>query len=325
MVIMKQANGLSSSISHAHATTPLTKIILLALVWLPIFGVISAIFLLWNSYVTWVDLSLLLSFFVMGALGITLGYHRMLTHKSFQAHPWLKTTLLIWGSMAMQGPALHWAATHIQHHANSDDDDDPHSPLKSLWHAHAGWILDNFKPDIQRYAGALLKDPIIAFIHKTFWLWVFVGLAIPTAIGGAAAAFFGHSILLGAFSGLVWGGFVRLFLNQHITWSVNSICHTFGGRTFETTDASRNNFLFGILAMGEGWHNNHHAFPRSARHGMHWTQPDISAWIIWLFEKLGLVRDVVLISPQRIKARMADQTDPEPESVILPIPAEQRD
>ena len=160
---------MSSSISHAHATTPLTKAILLALVWLPIFGVISAIVLLWNSYVTWVDLSLLLAFFFMGALGITLGYHRMLTHKSFQAHPWLKTVLLIWGSMAMQGPALHWAATHIQHHANSDDDDDPHSPLKSLWHAHAGWILDNFQPDIQRYAGALMKDPIILFMHKTFW------------------------------------------------------------------------------------------------------------------------------------------------------------
>lgn len=252
---------MSSSISHAHATTPLTKVILLALVWLPIFGLISAIVLLWNHYVTWVDVALLLTFFTLCGFGITLGYHRMLTHKSFQAHPWLKTFLLICGSMAMQGPALHWAATHIQHHANSDEEEDPHSPLKSLWHAHAGWILDNFKPDIQRYAPALLKDPIIVAINNTWWLWVFTGLLIPTAIGAIAAVFFGKSILLGAFGGLVWGGFVRLFVNQHITWSVNSICHTFGKRSFETTDASRNNWLFGLLAMGEGWHNNHHAFP----------------------------------------------------------------
>ena len=283
---------MSSSISHAHATTPLTKAILLALVWLPIFGIISAIVLLWNSYVTWVDVALLLTFFTLCGYGITIGYHRMLTHKSFQAHPWLKTFLLICGSMAMQGPALHWAATHVQHHANSDDDDDPHSPLKSL---------------------------------NTWWLWVFTGLLVPTGIGALAAVFFGKSILIGAFGGLVWGGFVRLFMNQHITWSVNSICHTFGRRSFETTDASRNNFLFGILAMGEGWHNNHHAFPRSARHGMHWTQPDSSAWLIWIFEKLGLVKDVVLISPTRIKARLASQPDPEPESIILPVPAEQRD
>jgi stearoyl-CoA desaturase (delta-9 desaturase) len=316
---------LSSSISHAHATTPLTKLILLALVWLPIFGIVSAIFLLWNSYVTWVDLALLLTFFTLCGYGITLGYHRMLTHKSFQAHPWLKTFLLICGSMAMQGPALHWAATHVQHHANSDEEEDPHSPLKSLWHAHAGWILDNFKPDIQRYAPALLKDPIIVAINNTWWLWVFTGLLIPAAIGGLTAGYFGQSILLGSFGGLVWGGFVRLFLNQHITWSVNSICHTFGKRSFETTDASRNNWLFGLLAMGEGWHNNHHAFPRSARHGMHWTQPDSSAWLIWIFEKLGLVKDVVLISQHRIKARLASQPDPEPESISLPVPAEQRD
>jgi len=170
-----------------------------------------------------------------------------------------------------------------------------------------------------------LKDPIIVAINNTWWLWVFTGLLIPTAIGAIAAVFFGKSILLGAFGGLVWGGFVRLFVNQHITWSVNSICHTFGKRSFETTDASRNNWLFGLLAMGEGWHNNHHAFPRSARHGMHWTQPDSSAWLIWIFEKLGLVKEVVLISESRIQARLASQPDPEAESIILPIPAEQRD
>ncbi|MCX6936067.1 MAG: acyl-CoA desaturase [Verrucomicrobia bacterium] len=314
---------MSSSMSHAHATTPLPKLILLALVWLPIFGVISAIILLWNRYVSWTDLILLLTLFIICSFGITLGFHRMLTHKSFQARPWLKTFLLISGSMAMQGPALHWAATHTQHHANSDEEDDPHSPIKSLWHAHAGWILDNFQPDIQRYAGALLKDPIIVAMNKTFWLWVFVGLFIPTTIGGATAFFYGKSILFGAFTGLIWGGFVRLFLNQHITWSVNSICHTFGRRSFETSDQSRNNWIFGLLAMGEGWHNNHHAFPRSARHGMHWTQPDFSAWLLWVLEKLGLVRDVVLISSHRIEARLRAEPDPQPESVILPILAEE--
>jgi stearoyl-CoA desaturase (delta-9 desaturase) len=316
---------LSTSITHAHATTPLTKLILLALVWLPIIGVVSAIALLWNRWVNWVDLTLFLTMYTVCAFGITLGFHRMLTHKAFQAHPWVKTFFLISGSMAMQGPALHWAATHTQHHANSDDEGDPHSPLKSLWHAHVGWILNDFKPDIQKYAGAMLKDPIIVFVHKTFWLWVFVGLAIPSLIGAGAAYLMGQSAWFGALTGLIWGGFVRLFFNQHVTWAVNSICHTFGSRQFETTDESRNNFLFGILAMGEGWHNNHHAFPRSARHGMSWKQPDPSAWAIWLMEKLGLIKDVVLISRKRIEARLRSEPDPTPDPVILPVPAEQRD
>jgi stearoyl-CoA desaturase (delta-9 desaturase) len=316
---------LSTSITHAHATTPLTKLILLALVWLPIIGVVSAIALLWNRWVNWVDLTLFLTMYTVCAFGITLGFHRMLTHKAFQAHPWVKTFFLISGSMAMQGPALHWAATHTQHHANSDDEGDPHSPLKSLWHAHVGWILNDFKPDIQKYAGAMLKDPIIVFVHKTFWLWVFVGLAIPSLIGAGAAYLMGQSAWFGALTGLIWGGFVRLFFNQHVTCAVNSICHTFGSRQFETTDESRNNFLFGILAMGEGWHNNHHAFPRSARHGMSWKQPDPSAWAIWLMEKLGLIKDVVLISRKRIEARLRSEPDPTPDPVILPIPAEQRD
>jgi stearoyl-CoA desaturase (delta-9 desaturase) len=316
---------LSSSITHAHATTPLTKLILLALVWLPIIGVVSAIALLWNQWVNWVDLTLFLTMYTVCAFGITLGFHRMLTHKAFQAHPWVKTFFLISGSMAMQGPALHWAATHTQHHANSDDEGDPHSPLKSLWHAHVGWILNDFKPDIQKYAGAMLKDPIIVFVHNTFWLWVFVGLAIPSLIGAGAAYLMGQSAWFGALTGLIWGGFVRLFFNQHITWAVNSICHTFGSRQFETTDESRNNFLFGILAMGEGWHNNHHAFPRSARHGMSWKQPDPSAWAIWIMEKLGLIKDVVLISRKRIEARLRSEPDPTPDPVILPVPAEQRD
>ena len=316
---------MSTSITHAHATTPLTKLILLALVWLPIIGVVSAIALLWNRWVNWVDLTLFLTMYTVCAFGITLGFHRMLTHKAFQAHPWVKTFFLISGSMAMQGPALHWAATHTQHHANSDEEDDPHSPLKSLWHAHVGWILNDFKPDIQKYAGAMLKDPIIVFVHNTFWLWVFVGLAIPSLIGAGAAHLMGQSAWFGALTGLIWGGFVRLFFNQHVTWAVNSICHTFGSRQFETTDESRNNFLFGILAMGEGWHNNHHAFPRSARHGMSWKQPDPSAWAIWLMEKLGLIKDVVLISRKRIEARLRAEPDPTPDPVILPIPAEQRD
>ncbi|MFZ9874884.1 MAG: acyl-CoA desaturase, partial [Candidatus Methylacidiphilales bacterium] len=309
---------MSTSITHAHATTPLTKLILLALVWLPIIGVVSAIALLWNRWVNWVDLTLFLTMYTVCAFGITLGFHRMLTHKAFQAHPWVKTFFLISGSMAMQGPALHWAATHTQHHANSDEEDDPHSPLKSLWHAHVGWILNDFKPDIQKYAGAMLKDPIIVFVHNTFWLWVFVGLAIPSLIGAGAAHLIGQSAWFGALTGLIWGGFVRLFFNQHITWAVNSICHTFGSRQFETTDESRNNFLFGILAMGEGWHNNHHAFPRSARHGMSWKQPDPSAWAIWLMEKLGLIKDVVLISRKRIEARLRAEPDPTPDPVILP-------
>ncbi|MFZ4115968.1 MAG: acyl-CoA desaturase [Chthoniobacterales bacterium] len=280
----------------------LNKFILLLVVWIPFLATTFGIYLLWNRFVNTSSLLVMLGMFILGGFGVTIGYHRLLTHKAFHAVDWVRAFFLICGSMTLQGPALNWAATHNQHHANSDMDGDPHSPVKSFFHGHVGWILDDFQPNIPKYAGPLLKDPLIVFISKTFFVWVALGFLIPALICGAIGAMHGgglHGFAWGALEGFFWGGLVRVFLNHHVTWSVNSICHTFGGREFETTDASRNNFIFGILAMGEGWHNNHHAFPRSAFHGMHWWQIDPSSYVIFLLEKLGLVYDVVRISEER--------------------------
>lgn len=301
-------------------SSTLNKIILSIVVWVPLLATVYAIILLWNHMVDLPALLVMLVMFTLGGLGITIGYHRMLTHKSFQAPDWVRAFFLIMGSMTLQGPALNWAATHIQHHANSDEDDDPHSPLKSFFHAHVGWILDDFQPDIEKYAGPLLKDRLIVFISKTFFLWVFLGFLVPTLVCGWLLSLHGGGIegfKKGCWEGFLWGGLVRVFLNHHVTWSVNSVCHTFGGRDFETTDVSRNNFIFGLLAFGEGWHNNHHAFPRSAFHGMKWWQLDPSAWIIRIMEKCGLAKDVVRISEER-KAKRRTQGVGTTEGDLLP-------
>jgi len=294
------------NLAYQQQPSTLNKVILFLVVWIPLLATALGIVLLWNRMVDMSSLIVMLVMFILGGFGITIGYHRMLTHKSFHAVNWVRAFFLIIGSMTLQGPALNWAATHNQHHANSDMDGDPHSPVKSFLHGHVGWILDDFQPDIPKYAGPLLKDPLIVFISKTFLVWVGLGLLVPTLICGAIGAMHGgglHGFEMGALQGFFWGGLVRIFLNHHVTWSVNSICHTFGGRDFETTDVSRNNFIFGILALGEGWHNNHHAFPRSAIHGMRWWQVDPSAYLIRIMEKLGWVYDVVRISPERLAKR----------------------
>lgn len=300
----------------------LTKVILQLLVWVPLCATVYAIYSLWGRGCTLLDLVLLLVGYTFCALGITVGFHRMLTHKGFEAPGWFRAFFLICGSMALQGPALKWAATHIQHHANSDDDDDPHSPVKSFFHGHVGWILDDFQPDVPRYAGPLLKDKLVVFISNTFFLWVLLSLVIPFVIGGWVENRGGHFNWSAAGYALLWAGAVRIFLNHHVTWAVNSICHTYGNREFVTTDGSTNHFLIGLLAMGEGWHNNHHAFPRSANHGMHWWQIDPSAYIINTFEALGVLKNVVRISPERlairrIKADVAEERDVLP-GLVLP-------
>jgi stearoyl-CoA desaturase (delta-9 desaturase) len=297
-----------------HDTPPSslsTRVVLQLLVWVPLLGTVAAILSLWGRMITPVDLVLLVVGYLLVGFGITIGYHRMLTHKGFEAPEWIRAFFLICGSMAFQGPALNWAATHIQHHANSDEDLDPHSPVKSFWHGHVGWILDDFQPDIPRYAGPLLKDPLIVFIDKTFLLWGFLGLLLPFLIG------FAFGGLRGGFYGFLWGGLVRMFLNHHITWAVNSICHAYGRKEFVTTDSSTNHWLIGLLALGEGWHNNHHAFPRSANHGMHWYQVDPSAYVIGALEKLGLVTKVVRIPEERL-ARRRIEADVAEERDVLP-------
>jgi len=268
------------------------KIVMLVVVVLPFLATLLAIELLWQSAVNWTDLALLIAFNVIGGLGVTVGFHRMLTHRSFQPHPIVKFIFLVFGSMAVEGPALQWAAIHIKHHAHSDRDGDPHSPVEGFWHAHMGWMFKSTDADPNTYCRNLVRDPMVVFVSRTFLLWVILSLAIPFAIGG--------------WTGLLWGGLVRIFFTHHITWSVNSVCHTFGKREFETRDQSRNEWIVGLLGLGEGWHNNHHAFPRSAFHGLHWWQFDLSGYVIWTLERVGLVRDVYRVSPA-MRARYSDK------------------
>src|SRR6266571_757938 len=259
------------------------KAVVLAVVIIPLLATIFAIGLLWQRAVYWSDLVLLVTMYTFVALGVTVGYHRMLTHRSFRPHPVIKCVLLILGSMAWEGPALEWAATHIKHHAQADREGDPHSPVEGFFHAHLGWLFNDRTADPNVYCRNLVQDPMVTFISRTFLLWAVLSLLIPFALGG--------------WTGLLWGGLARIFLTHHVTWSVNSVCHTFGKREFETNDRSRNEWIVGLLAFGEGWHNNHHAFPRSAFHGLHWWQFDLSGYFIWMLEQLGLARDVYRVSP----------------------------
>ncbi|MBV9169712.1 MAG: acyl-CoA desaturase [Chloroflexi bacterium] len=266
----------------------LHKGIMLAVVLVPFVSAAIAVWQLWERYVSPRDLLLLLALYVPISLGVTAGFHRMLTHRSFRAHPAVRCVILILGSMAVEGAAIEWAANHLKHHALADKPGDPHSPLDGLMHAHLGWLFGNDHADPRVYGRFLLNDPIVLFVDRTFLVWVVLSLIIPLAAGG--------------WTGLLWGGLVRIFLVHHVTWSVNSVCHTFGGRPFETTDRSRNQWLVGLLAMGEGWHNNHHAFPRSAIHGLGRWQFDGSAWLISALEFLHLASDV-----QRVVPRVLDR------------------
>ncbi len=259
------------------------KCAVLVVVLVPFLATVIAIGLLWQRAVGWSDLALLAAMYTLVSLGVTVGFHRMLTHRSFRPHPIVKCVLLVLGSMSFEGPALAWAATHIKHHAQADRQGDPHSPIEGFFHAHIGWLFGDDTADPHVYCRNLVKDPLVVFASRTFLLWALLSLLIPFAIGG--------------WTGLLWGGLVRMFLTHHVTWSVNSVCHTFGKREFETNDRSRNEWMVGLLAFGEGWHNNHHAFPRSAFHGLHWWQFDLSGYLIWTLERLGLARDVYRISP----------------------------
>ena len=275
------------------------KTTILLVVLIPLVATALALRLLWQRVVHAPDLIVLAVMYALVALGVTVGYHRMLTHRSFRAHPVVKLLLLILGSMAFEGSAIEWAATHTKHHARADREGDPHSPVDGFFHAHLGWIFRDGDADPRVYCRHLLKDSIVTFVSKTFLLWAIVSLAIPFGIGWLMG---GWALALTC---LLWGGLVRMFLTHHVTWSVNSVCHTFGRREFETTDRSHNEWIVGLLAFGEGWHNNHHAFPRSAFHGLHWWQFDVSSYVIWTLERLGLARDVYRIPAIVVAQRAA--------------------
>ncbi|MHB8573741.1 MAG: acyl-CoA desaturase [Dehalococcoidia bacterium] len=267
------------------------KTIMLALVLIPFAGTVLAIRLLWQRAVGWDDLLLAVCMYVPISLGITIGYHRYLTHRGFRTILPIKVLLLILGSMALEGPAITFVANHRKHHALADQQGDPHSPVDGFFHAHVGWIFGGKSADPTVYARDLQADRLVVWIHRLFPLWAVLSLVIPFAIGG--------------WHGLLWGGLVRIFLTHHVTWSVNSVCHTFGSRPFATKDRSRNQWIVGLLALGEGWHNNHHAFPRGALHGLRWWQFDLSGLTIRLLERTRLAWDVQRVTAAEIRARAA--------------------
>jgi stearoyl-CoA desaturase (delta-9 desaturase) len=274
---------------------------------LPFVGVIAAIVLLWNRAVNLTDLAILVVCYLVTAIGVTVGFHRLMTHRAFATYPWLERTFAVMGSMSVQGSVMDWVADHRKHHAHTDVEGDPHSPhvghgsgLAGLWHAHTGWLLETQgQADWRKYARDLYDDPAMRTIGRRFPLLAFVSLAAPTLAGWALQGF----TLSGALQGLVWGGLVRIFLVHHVTWSVNSICHFFGTRRFEIDDRSTNVAWLSLLSLGESWHHNHHAFPRSATHGLRRWEVDPSAWIIGGLERLGLAWNVIRISPERQRAK----------------------
>jgi len=299
------------------------RIINLAAVTIPIIGLIAAIILVWGVAFNWVYLAILAGMYLATAIGVTIGYHRLFTHRSFKTPRPVAAIFAALGSMAVEGPLLQWVATHRRHHQHSDRPDDPHSPhthgdglwgtLRGMWHAHLGWILatHTFVPtrnrasrvpvELARYVKDLRRDPLCRWMNRTFPLWVALGLLIPAAVGGLATLTW-----TGALLGFIWGGLVRILLVHHVTWSINSVCHIWGTRPFRCHDESRNNALFGVLALGEGWHNNHHAFPTSARHGLQWWQLDVSYIIIRCMGIVGLATDIRVPSAQRIASKRPD-------------------
>jgi stearoyl-CoA desaturase (Delta-9 desaturase) len=279
----------------------------LAGVIVPAFGVVAAVVLLWRRWVDSFDLALLATLCMASAVGVTVGFHRLLTHRSFQTYRWIERLFAVIGSLAVEGSVLDWVADHRKHHAHTDVEGDPHSPhvghgsgLKGLWYAHLGWLVETQgQADWKQYAPDLYEDRAMRRIGRHFPQLVAVSLLVPTGIG-----FVAHGLTLGgAVRRLVWGGVLRIFLVHHVTWSVHSVCHFFGSRRFEVEDRSTNVTWLAIPSLGESWHHNHHAFPRSARHGLRWWEIDPSGLIIVVLERLHLAWNVVRIPPERQAAR----------------------
>lgn len=288
------------------------KIANLGAVVLPFAAVIVAATLFWNRVVSPADLAIAVAMYLLTAVGITVGFHRLLTHRSFQTSKPLEYLFAVLGSMAVQGPVISWVADHRKHHAHTDREGDPHSPhvgheggvrgvLAGLWHAHTGWLMSTQgRADWRRYAPDLYEDRGMRTISRRFVPILLAGLALP-----ALAGYLVSGTVAGALTGLLWGGLVRIFFVHHITWSVNSVCHFLGSRRFDTDDRSTNVFWLALPSLGESWHHNHHAFPRSAVHGLKGWELDPSALVIAALEKLGLARNVVRISPERQAERAA--------------------
>ena len=293
---------------HHQRPHRLLQVINLVTVVVPFIGVIAAAVLVWGWGMNWTTLGIFGVMYLVTAVGITVGYHRLFTHRAFATTRPMKVLLGIMGSMAMEGPILFWVSVHRRHHQHADGHDDPHSPhhhgegikamLAGLWHAHVGWMIEGKTAGMARYVGDLRQDKVVRYVSKMFPLWVVLGLVIPTIAGGLLTMTW-----TGALLGFIWGGLVRIFFVHHVTWSINSVCHFWGYKSFRGDDESRNNPIFGVLGLGEGWHNNHHAFPTSARHGLRWWEFDASYLLIRAMGLVGLAWDIRTPRPDLLAAR----------------------
>jgi stearoyl-CoA desaturase (Delta-9 desaturase) len=291
--------------------TRAVRIANIAVVVIPFVAFAVALATLWNKFVSPRDLVIGFAMYALTLLGVTIGFHRYLTHRAFQTSKAVEYILAIVGSMAIEGPVVNWVADHRKHHAHTDEEGDPHSPhgfgpglrgtIKGLFHAHVGWLWeDHGIAERRKYARDLVEDRGMRIINLSFGPLAALSLAIPFFAGWAI----GGSLRDGL-TAFLWGGLVRVFFLHHVTWSINSICHFFGRRRFATTDQSTNVFWLALPSFGEAWHHNHHAFPRSAFHGLRWYQVDVAGLVILALEKLGLVWNVVRISPERQAQRIS--------------------
>jgi stearoyl-CoA desaturase (delta-9 desaturase) len=298
-------------VSHETGARIVTGIVTVV----PILSLFFVGWQLWDRLLGWNDLVVFAVFYVLTGLGVTVGFHRLFAHRSFKTLPWLRGIFGILGSAAIEGPVIAWVADHRKHHAFSDMPGDPHSPhvdhgqgvrgaLRGLVHAHMGWLfIHTHRGRRNRYARDLLADRVVSWVDRTFLVW---------AVGGLAAAFLLGWLLGGTLkaglTGLLWGGAVRMLVLHHVTYSINSLCHFFGRTPYETGDESRNLAWLAPMSLGEAWHNNHHAFPTSAVHGLGRRQLDVSAIVIAGLERVGLAWDVVRISPEARDAKLRPAT-----------------
>jgi stearoyl-CoA desaturase (delta-9 desaturase) len=270
---------------------------------------------LWADLLRWSDIAVFAIMYTLTGLGVTVGFHRLLTHRSFATSRPMRGLFGVLGSAAIEGPVISWVADHRKHHAFADKEGDPHSPhvdhgggwrgaIKGLWHSHVGWLFIHTQRGAkQRYAPDLMKDPVIRFVDRTFLVWAIGGLGMAFCLG----FFIGGSFYAGL-TGLLWGGGVRMLVVHHVTYSINSLCHFFGRRDYATPDHSRNLMWLAPFTFGESWHNNHHAFPTSAAHGLRRREIDFSAMVIRALESVGLVWDVVRIDPERRQTKSVAAT-----------------
>ena len=279
---------------------------------IPILSLFVVGWQLWASLLGWNDIFVFVLLYVLTGFGVTVGFHRLLTHRAFKTTRPIRATLAILGSAAIEGPVISWVADHRKHHAFADREGDPHSPhvghghgwrgaLRGLVHAHVGWLfIHTHRGRRTRYAPDLLGDPVVSWVDRTFVVWALGGLVTAFGLGWL----FGGTLRDGL-TGVLWGGAVRMLMVHHVTYSINSLCHFFGRQRFDTGDQSRNLAWLAPLSLGEAWHNNHHAFPTSAQHGLRRWELDPSALLIRALERVGLAWDVVRVSPDRQAARLA--------------------